>query len=235
MPVKLALKGVTYTPGRFPLLRGIDLVVENGGIVVIGGRSGCGKSTLLEICAGLKRPNRGSVSWDGVDIGAMSRSDLLSARQRIGYVFQQHALIANYSIFDNIALPLRSKGTFSEREINTRVREVMEEVALFHVDRSFPEALSLGQLRSASIARALVADPDMLFLDEPISGQDPRTAAGIRGVLMNQERLRRRTIVTVSHDPDLWAPLEYRIVTLEDGKLVQERTDGPYAATAEVA
>ena len=234
MPGKLELGDVYYTPGTFPLLRGIDLSVTHGEIVVIGGKSGCGKSSLLEICAGLKRPDHGSVRWDGRDIAALSREELLTARQRIGYVFQQHALISNYTIFENIALPLRSKGTFSDHETNLRVRTVMEEVALFDVERSFPEALSAGQLRSASIARALVSDPEILFLDEPSNGLDPRTTEGIRGVLVSQQRQHPRTIVMVSHDPELWTPLPFRSVFLQDGRLVTAEAAEKSAVTPEV-
>lgn len=220
MPAELTLEGVFYKPGTFPLLRGIDLTVERGSIVVVSGRSGCGKSSLLEICAGLKRPDRGRVLWDGTPIASLSREALLAERLRIGFVFQQHALISNYSIFENIALPLRTKGTATEREIEIRVRQIMEEVALFDVDREFPESLSVGQLRSASIARALVTDPDLLLLDEPVSGQDPRTAEGIRRVLVRHQQQRARTIVMISHDPDLWVPFAVRTLQLENGKLM---------------
>ena len=219
MHAELTVRDVFYSPGRFPLLRGINLTVEAGVIILISGRSGSGKSSLLEICAGLKRPDRGTIFWGTTDIARLSREELLVARQRIGYVFQQHALIANYSVFENIALPLRSKGTFSEYEIGVRVRTVMEEVALFGVEHHFPESLSGGQLRSASIARALVTDPDILFVDEPAGGQDPDGVAGIRGVLIDQQRRRRKTIVSVSHDPDLWEPLACGKYILRDGRL----------------
>ena len=158
--------------------------------------------------------------WDDVDIAAMSRKELLFARERIGFLFQQHALIANYSIFDNIALPLRIRGSLTEREVDLRVRAVMEEVALFGVERLFPESLSNGQLKSAALARALSTDPEMLFLDEPLSGIDPQTASGIRAVLADGQQRKPRTVITVSHDINLWAPLPCRVMTLSDGKLL---------------
>ncbi len=219
MPVKLELEGVTWRTGGFPLLRDVCLTVDPGSIVVIGGRSGCGKSTLLEICAGLKRPLDGRVLWDGCDIATMSHRELLAIRQRIGYVFQQYALIANYSVFENIALPLRIRGDLSENSIDMSVHAVMEEVALFNVEKLFPESLSKGQLRSAALARALVADPDMLFLDEPVSGIDPQTVSGITAILHAQQQRRRRTVIMISHDWHLWAPQPYRVVVLEGGKL----------------
>ncbi|MBN1576744.1 MAG: ATP-binding cassette domain-containing protein [Chitinispirillaceae bacterium] len=221
MPVKLEIDGIFWSAGVFPLLRGISLTVERGEIMVIGGRSGCGKSILLEICAGLKRPERGRIVWDDIDIATMSRNELLTARQRIGYVFQQYALIANYSIFENIALPLRSRGDLAEKEIDVRVHTVMEEVALFNVEKHFPESLSNGQLRAAALARALVTDPEMLFLDEPVSGLDPQTASGIRAVLHARQRRRERTIVTICHDLYLWASRPHRVAVLEGGKLVE--------------
>ena len=152
MPVELSLRRVVYTSGIQLLLRGVTFTAWPGETLLICGRSGCGKSTLLELAAGLKRPDRGQIFWDGIDIARYSREELLIERRRIGYMFQQHALIANYSIFDNIALPLRVRGTMQEREIRSRVSSLMEETALFNVDHCFPEALSAGQLKSATLA-----------------------------------------------------------------------------------
>jgi ABC-type transporter Mla maintaining outer membrane lipid asymmetry ATPase subunit MlaF len=220
MPVRLNVEEVTFGEGREMLLRRIDLAVEPGETVIICGRSGCGKSTFLEIIAGLKRPLHGKVLWDDTDITSLSRKELLAARHRIGYVFQRHALIANYSVFENIALPLRVQSEYSGNEIRDRVHTILEEVALFNVDLSFPEALSVGQLKSASIARALVVDPEILFLDEPLSGLDPQTAAGIKSVLAEQQREKRRTIVTAGHEMELWTDGPGRTLFLEGGKLV---------------
>ena len=228
MPVRFEAEHLHWSSRGFPLLRGVSFVVEAGEILVIGGRSGSGRSTLLEIAAGLKRPLSGRVLWDDVDIAAMSRKELLAARERIGFLFQRHALIANYSIFENIALPLRIRGTLTEREVGLRVHAVMEEVALFDVERLFPESLSNGQLRSAALARALSTDPEMLFLDEPLSGIDPQTASGIRAVLADGQRRKPRTVITVSHDVNLWTPLHSRITVLSDGKLVAMHDESPF-------
>ncbi len=223
MPVRLEVRNLFWRSyAGMLLLRGVDFIADRGEIVVISGRSGSGRSTLLELCVGLKKPSGGQVLWDGADIGAMARKELLTARKRIGFLFQHHALISNYSVFDNIALPLRIEGSLTERQIERRVREVMEETALFGVERLFPESLSTCQLKAAALARALSVDPDMLFLDEPLSDLDRQTAEGIRAVLIEGQRRRPRTVITVSHDTDIWSPLECRILTLIDGKLISK-------------
>jgi ABC-type lipoprotein export system ATPase subunit len=188
-------------------------------MVIIGGRSGSGKSTILELCAGLKKPLRGRVFLDGKDIAALTRKELLMVRQRIGYMFQQHALIANYSLFDNIALPLRITGKYTEREISVQVRAMLEEVALFGVDTSFPESLSIGQLKSASLARALITNPDILFLDEPVSGTDERTAQGIFSVLNAFLQTKKRTVIMISHEASAWSVEHADYYVLDGGRL----------------
>jgi ABC-type transporter Mla maintaining outer membrane lipid asymmetry ATPase subunit MlaF len=235
MPVRLEVDAVCWSAGGFPLLRGVSFTAEPGDILMIGGRSGSGRSTLLEICAGLKQPLSGRILWDAVDIATMSRTALLAAREHIGFLFQRHALIANYSIYENIALPLRTQGSRTEREVDLRVRAVMEEVALFGVERMFPERLSTGQLRSAALARALATDPDILFLDEPLCGLDPQTAAGIRSVLVDEQRRKRRTVIAVGHDPGVWSPLAVREMILEDGRLRSPETAAACAENPEVA
>lgn len=219
MPNSIRLVGVTVMTGTFPLLRGITLMVESGTVIMINGRNGSGKSTLLEVCAGLKVPDRGEVVWDGVAIVSLSRQHLLAKRQRIGYMFQQHALITNFTIFDNIALPLRAQSLHSEREISVKVHKIMEEVALFGVDTAFPEALSAGQLKSVALARALVTDPDILLLDEPLSGIARQAIDGIRGVLIAAQNEKRRTVICTSHEPIPWATGDVVYYLLDGGKI----------------
>lgn len=222
MPGSIALEGVTIATRSFPLLRGVTFTIEANSAVIVGGRSGCGKSTFLELLAGLRTPDRGRILWDGADITQLSRKELLAARQKIGYMFQQHALIANYSVFDNIALPLRTGGGCAEREVVQKVRAIMEEVALFDVDALFPEALSAGQQKRAALARALVTGPELLLLDEPISGIDAQTAEGVQSIITHMQVEHTRTVVIVSHNTAGWEMLKAAMIHIDGGKLVMQ-------------
>ncbi len=166
----LRVDGVRFSFPGLPLLKGVSFAVPPGGLFAITGRSGCGKTTLLEICASLRRPLGGSVFWDGVDIAAFTHDSLMRARQGVGYVFQKHALIHNFTVFDNIALPLRYHRHLAERDVQAAVHACMEELGLFNVDKRFPNELSAAQSRCAAIARAVVMGPSLLFLDEPTAG-----------------------------------------------------------------
>ena len=219
MPNDIVLEGVSMNAGTYLLLRNVHLSVREKSALIISGRSGCGKSTVLELMAGLVRPHRGRVLWDGHDVATLSRRDLLAGRQKLGYMFQQHALIANYSVFDNIALPLRNGGSMGERDVVKKVQWIMEEVALFGVEKQFPESLSAGQQRRAALARALVTDPDILLLDEPVSGVDEQTVDGIKSVISYAQVSRRRTLVIISHDAAGWDLLQAEHVAIEGGKI----------------
>lgn len=204
MPDKIELEKVCFKQGKAPLLREISFSVKRGDILVISGRSGEGKSTLLEICVGLKRPSSGRVLWDGQDISSFSRRVLLEKRQSTGYVFQIHALISNHSVFENIALPLRVRSGITDKEIEKRVRKIMDEFCLENIDGLFPELLSAGQLKSVAVARALISEPDMLLLDEPLSGLDPFTARKIMNVIYEHQNRRKMSVIMVSHETDIW-------------------------------
>ena len=160
-----------------PVLRAVTLTVRRGEMVIVSGRSGSGKSLFLELCAGLVVPTSGRVLWDGKDIAALSKEELFRARQSMGYMFQVHALISNFTVIDNLALPLRNRGGQDIRAIMKRVRAEMENLMLSSgLDYRFPEALSSFERRAAALARALIGDPAMLILDEPLSGLEPAAA-----------------------------------------------------------
>jgi phospholipid/cholesterol/gamma-HCH transport system ATP-binding protein len=206
-----------------PVLKGITFAVLQGGMYVITGRSGCGKSTLLEICSSQRTPESGRVFWDGACIAELNHDGLVRARQRIGYVFQKHALIHNFTIYDNIALPLRYHRDISERDVRTSVKACMEDLGLFNVDRKFPNELSAAQSRCAAIARAVVMGPSVLFLDEPTSGVDPITARGIANVIKDLNVSRGIAIVMVCNSVELLSGLQCPIMVLENGKLYDYR------------
>ena len=221
MPGRIELKDISFLSGSFPVLRSISLTVKKGDVFVIGGKSGQGKSTFLEICAGLKKPHSGNVLWDGVDLAGFSWRELLRSRQNIGYVFQVHALISNHSVFENIALPLRARGGFTEKELQHKVRSRMEDLGLFNIDSLFPESLSIGQLKAVAVARALACEPDMLLLDEPLSGVDPFTAQGIMNVLYENQLRRSMGIIMVSHNLSIWEGLDPVKLMLDSGRLTE--------------
>ncbi|MCL2183146.1 MAG: ATP-binding cassette domain-containing protein [Chitinispirillia bacterium] len=212
----------------------MSLTVPPGGVVVLGGRSGSGKSTLLEICAGLLKPSDGRVAWDGAEVGRMSKYALYALRKSLGYVFQVHALIANHSVFDNIALPLRCGGRdLSGEQIKKRVWAQMEELGIGRdIEKKFPETLSAAQLRSVALARALVSDPKLLILDEPFSGVDPFTSTTIINVLRRRWAKSGMTVIMAAHSMSAWPEWEAGRYQLKDGRL--ESADEAFPAVRDL-
>jgi ABC-type transporter Mla maintaining outer membrane lipid asymmetry ATPase subunit MlaF len=221
MSFRLELRGVSFRHGENTILERVDLTVPPGGVAIFGGRSGCGKSTLLELCAGLIKPCGGAVLWDGDDITDASRYELYGRRRETGYVFQGHALIANHSAFDNIALPLKCGGAdLSSEAIGARVRSLMRELDIsIGVEKRFPEALSAAQLKLVAVARALIAEPRLLILDEPFSGIDPVTANLIAGVLHDKWKRGGMSILMAAHSLGAWPQHEAQRFMLKGGRL----------------
>ncbi len=213
-----------YSFNDIHVLKGVSIALCEGEALIIAGRSGCGKSVFLEICAGLLAPSSGNVFWEGQCITQYSAIQLSSARRRIGFVFQKHALIHNFSIFDNIALPLRYHSVFSEREIRIKVRQYMEELGLFDVDRKFPNELSSGQVKCAALARALIMDPRILFADEPTAGVDPYTERCITNVINTVRSNKQMTVLMLCNDSSAIRHLQWPVSILDNGKLVGLRS-----------
>ena len=212
---------IRFSFGDHAVLKGVTFSVGVGGVMAIAGRSGCGKSTLLEICASLRAPDSGKILWDGVCVAGLPHQGLVKARQRIGYVFQKHALIHNFTVFDNIALPLRYHRDIPERDIRTSVKLCMEELGLFNVEKKFPNELSAGQSRCAAIARAVVMGPSILFLDEPTAGVDPVTAEGIANVLREMNVSRQIAIVMLCNNTATLKLMRCGVKVLDGGRLFE--------------
>jgi phospholipid/cholesterol/gamma-HCH transport system ATP-binding protein len=147
----------------------------------------------------------------------------MQLRRSIGFVFQEGALISNFTAYDNIALPLRTRGGMVEEELRTRVRSLMEEFGLFNVEAKYPEALSEWQTKAVAAARALAGDPDMLLLDEPVSGLDPVTAGGILNAVERRWKTTGLAVVMISHDLSMWPHIAANRLSLESGKLYPYR------------
>ncbi len=199
----------------------LDLVIEQGEFVVLMGPSGSGKTTLLHLLAGIDRPTKGVVRVAGEEVSAMSPSQLARWRTRaVGYVFQQYNLIPVLTAFENVEVPLlllRLSRTERERKISTALAAVGLSDRAHHL----PRQLSGGQQQRVAIARAIVADPVVVFADEPTGNLDRNAAK------MTMELLRRlvdefgKTLVMVTHDP-VAAQSADRVVYLDKGQIVTE-------------
>lgn len=214
---RLELQNVSFKYGSYAVLDRVSLTAKPGEVIIIGGRSGHGKSTLLELCAGLLSPVSGKVLWDGEDISHFSKYDLYDKRKAVGYVFQVHALISNHTVFENIALPLRCSSDLGDAEIRKRVKTQMEELGIRGIEKAFPEVLSAAQLKTVAIARALIKNPRLLLLDEPLSGVDPFTAQSIIDVLHDRWKKKRMTIVMISHALNAWPEWQAKRLMLKNG------------------
>jgi phospholipid/cholesterol/gamma-HCH transport system ATP-binding protein len=206
--------------GGMPVLKGISFELLPGEALVIAGRSGCGKSTLLEMCAGLRPVQEGKVLWEGTCLAEMTYEERAEARQRTGFVFQKSALIHNFTIFDNIALPLRYHSSLAERDIRIRVAGLMEELGLFGVDRKFANELSVGQAKCAALARALVMDPRIVFLDEPTAGVDPFTETCVLNVINHFRSEKLPAIIMLCNDIRTIRSMKCPVKILDNGKLI---------------
>jgi phospholipid/cholesterol/gamma-HCH transport system ATP-binding protein len=192
--------------GGQPVLRGIDLDVATGEIMVIIGRSGGGKSVLLKHLIGLLHPDAGAVMVDGVDITRLRGRALDRIRERFGVVFQGGALFDSMTVFDNVAFPLRERSRLGAAEIRGRVEEKLEQVGLADMGGKNPAEISGGMRKRVAIARALVAEPEVVFFDEPTTGLDPILVNTIHHLIVELHRKFRFTAVMVSHEiPEIFA------------------------------
>ena len=196
----------------------VTVSVAPGEFVALVGRSGSGKTTLLNLLAGLDRPSAGKVWFEGRDMSQMSERDLVGLRrERIGFVFQSFGLIPLLSAFENVELPLHIAGV-SWRDRRRRANEALDLVGLTGRSGHRPYELSGGEQQRVAIARALVADPSVLFADEPTGELDSVTGQTIGGIMRDIGASRGVTVVTATHDL-LLADMADRRYQMADGRI----------------
>jgi putative ABC transport system ATP-binding protein len=217
----IELRGVSKTveSGGRPLtiLHPLDYMIRSGQFVAIVGPSGSGKSTLLGLLAGLDAPSEGSILIDGVDITTLTEDGLARLRgQKIGFVFQFFHLVPSLTAFENVLIPMEIAG---RRDAVPRAKQLLEEVGLTDRGHHYPSQLSGGEQQRIAIARALANDPAILLADEPTGNLDSTTGRHILELLMSVHRARQSTLVLVTHDAELAALADTRLV-LRDGRSV---------------
>ena len=220
----------TYAEGAagVPALRGIDLDVHPGEMVMLVGPSGSGKTTLLSIMGCILSPSRGSVRIAGKEVGQLKQKELAPIRlSHIGFVFQGFNLFPTLTAGENIELMLDLKGVRGA-VAKTRALQLLEQVGIGGKYNSFPADLSGGQKQRVAIARALAGDPAILLADEPTAALDSHTGKSVMAMMNELAHTHGRAVVIVTHDSRL---LEFadRTIRIEDGMIAQPETETPAA------
>jgi cell division transport system ATP-binding protein len=206
-----------YPNGR-EALSGATFEIREGEMVFLTGRSGAGKSTVLKLIALLERPTRGLVMVNGSNTAALSSRRIPAFRRQLGVVFQDHRLLPERSIFDNVALPLHAAHA-PLKEIDKRVRAALDQVGLLDRALALPLELSVGEQQRVGIARAVVVKPKLLIADEPTGNLDPALSMEVMGLFRRFNEV-GVTVVVATHDVELVKASGLREIIVADGKVL---------------
>jgi phospholipid/cholesterol/gamma-HCH transport system ATP-binding protein len=215
----IELRAVKKRLGTRQILDGMSLTVPKGMNFVLMGPSGSGKSVTLKHIIGILRPDEGSVQVDGQEVPAMDRPQLMTLRKRMGYLFQNGALINWLSVADNVALPLREHARLPKSELDDRVHEVLRMVGMDHAAAQFPPSISGGMKLRTGLARALVTTPEYVLYDEPNAGLDPIISQQIHALIAEVRDRLGVTGLIVTHSRACATQCGDRIGILEQGRI----------------
>ena len=207
-------------PEGHEALSDVSFTIDREELVFLTGHSGAGKSTLLKLIMLMERPSRGQVLVNGQNLKTLGNARIPQLRRQIGVVFQNHQLLFDRSVFDNVALPLQISG-YTHRETGRRVRAALDKVGLLSREKDMPVTLSGGEQQRVGIARAVVNKPSLLLADEPTGNLDPGLSAEIMG-LFEQFNQVGVTVLIASHDLALISRMHHRILTLRQGRLIAQ-------------
>jgi putative spermidine/putrescine transport system ATP-binding protein/spermidine/putrescine transport system ATP-binding protein len=217
-PPAVQLKGVVKRFDKVVAVEKMDLDIEEGSLVTLLGPSGCGKTTLLRIVAGLEDPTEGQIFIKGKRV-----NDIPIHKRNLGMIFQNYALFPHKTIFDNVAFGLKYRNV-SKTEIRQKVEKALEMVRLPGVGNRFPSQLSGGQQQRIAMARAIVIEPDVLLMDEPLSALDENLREEMRVEVGNLQQLLGVTTIFVTHDQREALSMSDKVVVMKDGQKLQEGT-----------
>jgi phospholipid/cholesterol/gamma-HCH transport system ATP-binding protein len=220
-PPKLEWRGVTKRFDGKPVLRGLDLNVAPGGSLVIIGGSGQGKSVAIKIAAGLMAPDSGQILIDGQDVAAMPARERRRLPARFGMLFQGAALFDSLTVWENVAFRLINADGVARAAAKTRALEALDRVRIERTAAGlYPNELSGGMQKRVGLARAMVANPEIIFFDEPTTGLDPITGRAINALIREQVKSLGCTAVSITHDLESARKIGDEIAMLKDGVIV---------------
>ena len=218
----ISIKGLHKYFGKNEVLKGIDLDIKSGEVVVIIGPSGSGKSTFLRTMNLLETPTKGVITFEGVDI-TDKKNDIFKMREKMGMVFQQFNLFPNMTVLENITLsPIKTKGV-SKAEAEAKAYDLLDKVGLRDKAKAYPTSLSGGQQQRIAIARGLAMDPDVLLFDEPTSALDPEMVGEVLGVMQDLAKS-GMTMAIVTHEMGFAREVADRVIFMDGGVIVEQGT-----------
>ncbi|MFZ1548776.1 MAG: ATP-binding cassette domain-containing protein, partial [Candidatus Nitrotoga sp.] len=204
-------------PGGYEALKNVSFEITEGEMIFLTGHSGAGKSTLLKLIAAIERPNSGSIVVKGQNVSSIKGGALPYLRRNLGLIFQDHKILFDRSVFDNVMLPLQICG-FDHRESAKRVRAALDKVGLLKREKTSPIALSGGEQQLLCIARAIVNRPSILLADEPTGNLDADYARDIMNIFKSFHQV-GVTLLISSHDESILSQFKGRVLALKNGEL----------------
>ena len=219
MALVLEIRHLYKSFGNNHVLLDFNLEIKKGESVVVLGKSGSGKSVLIKCIIGLLKPDKGSIKMFGENIPDIKDEELDKIRAKVGFLFQSNALYDSMTVRENLEFPLRRHWIqVSQDEVNTMVKEALEDVGLAHTVDMMPAELSGGMRKRIALARTLILNPEIILYDEPTTGLDPITSKEIIGLMTEIQGKYNTTSLIISHDMNCVRMASNRIVILVDGK-----------------
>jgi phospholipid/cholesterol/gamma-HCH transport system ATP-binding protein len=218
-PIAIKVSGLRRRFDGQQVLDGVELECPRGQITTIVGPSGCGKTVFLKHLTLLMRPDSGHIVINGVDVTALSRRMVDSVREQFGVLFQGGALFDSLTVFENVAFPLVEKTRLSRSEIAAAVNDKLAAVSLEGMGHKYPSEISGGMQKRAALARALMRNPNILYLDEPTTGLDPTRTGAIHALIRRTHEKFGLTVVMVSHDVPQVFEISDRVAFMHQGKM----------------
>lgn len=228
--IAIRVSGLRRRFGPQQVLDGVDLQCPQGQITTIVGPSGCGKTVFLKHLTLLIRPDSGTIVINGIDVTHLSARKLDSVREQYGVLFQGGALFDSLTVFENVAFPLVEKTSLGRKEIEAAVNEKLAAVRLEGMGHKYPSEVSGGMQKRAALARALIRNPKILYLDEPTTGLDPTRTGAIHELIRSTRERFELTVVMVSHDVPQVFEISDRVAFMHEGRM---RLNGTVAEVME--